>query len=231
MNLIPMKYRSVVSMVAIAAAFCVTGIMILAVTTTLLSHHFNTWTVEIGSKSILTAYSFLVILALSKGRLPLYGFRWPRKIKWLPLVVWGLGLGFSFGAVGTILKIDQGLFLAERTFLQLVIIGWVCASLSEEILVRGLVQGYLDPLQIYGVAIFGLRISLPVFVAAFLFGLMHLVIFLSGASVLFVMYVVILAFTSGLISGYYRDKTTSLVPAIVVHFLVNMSGCIAGSIF
>lgn len=187
--------------------------------------------VEIISKLTLMTYTFVVIFALSKGKIALYGLKWARNVQWGRIVGLGLGLGIVISTIGSVLKFDSGSFMQGRTLFQLVVIGWIFASVSEEFLTRGLVQSYLAPLQIHGVNIVGIRISLPVFATALLFGLMHVVIFLSGASGAFVTYIVSIAFIAGLVAGYYREKTGSLVPAIVIHFLVNMGGSGADCLF
>ena len=86
---------------------------------------------------------------------------------------------------------------SKFSFLQTIILIWIFGTVAEEMLMRGLVQGYLSSLQVYGMSIAGIRISLPVFIAAFYFGLMHVGILSMGASASFVTFIVLFTFFVG----------------------------------
>ena len=49
-----------------------------------------------------------------------------------------------------------------------------------------------------------------------------------GADVGGVLIAVLFAFVLGIVAGYYRQKTESLIPAILVHMLANVGGSLAG---
>lgn len=100
---------------------------------------------------------------------------------------------------------------------------WIYASICEEIFTRGLLQTWLSPLARYRVCL--LRrcpLSLPVPLSALFFAAMHVVLWPRlGAVTLGVMF---LAAILGLIAGYYREKTGSLIPAILIHSFFDIGG-------
>ncbi len=97
------------------------------------------------------------------------------------------------------------------------------ASIGEEIFARGLLQSFLAPLRERGFTFLRVRLSLPVTVSALLFGLGHLILLTREAPPMVTM-VVVSATVLGLIAGYYREKTGSVVPAIAVHMVFNLVG-------
>lgn len=115
---------------------------------------------------------------------------------------------------------------APRTFIQLtnaqtVVFVWIYASLCEETLVRGLLQSLLGGLAEAGVAVRS-KLSLPVVVSALAFGAMHLGLIgrIGPAAIPIILMTIFLGF----VAAHYREKTGSLVPAILVHMLFNMGG-------
>lgn len=100
---------------------------------------------------------------------------------------------------------------------------WVYASVSEEVLARGLLQSLLRPLARVRLPIGGGRhLSFPVVLSAAFFGCMHVV--LSDVLGSAVVAVIVLTTLLGLVAGYYRERTGGLVPAIIVHSLFNIGG-------
>ncbi len=113
--------------------------------------------------------------------------------------------------------------VVELSKFQDIIFVWIYASISEEIFTRGLLQSFLSPLTKYGVGLFNRwRLSVPVLFSGLYFGFMHIVlIHRLGPGVLFV---IILTSLLGIIAGYYREKTQSLIPGIIIHALFNVGG-------
>ena len=66
--------------------------------------------------------------------------------------------------------------------------------------------------------------SVPVIVGALFFSLMHLAAVGDTTSTWAVVVFLLLAAILGTMAGYYREKTGSLVPAVVVHMMFNVSG-------
>ena len=178
--------------------------------------------------TILTV-SLAVILCLSKGKLGRYGFRRSARTQIKEAFVFG---SISAVTIHVLLAILRTVFpssgdlpaVADSSFVHVVVSVWILASISEEILHRGLIQSYLDPLREHGVNLLNIRLSIPVLVAALLFGLMHIMLLTTGADAHLVGGIVGSAVVLGIVAGYYREKSGSILPAILVHMLFNVYG-------
>ncbi|MGB2697296.1 MAG: CPBP family intramembrane glutamic endopeptidase [Candidatus Zixiibacteriota bacterium] len=174
--------------------------------------------------------SLILILILSKGKISEYGFRIGENLRLKQTIIVGLIAGFIITSTTLYLPINPPPGTEDFSFIQVVILVWIFASIAEEVLSRGLVQSYLSPLRVFAFSIFGFRISLPVLFAALFFGAMHLPLLMTGLDSFSVFSIVISAFIMGIIAGYYREKTQSLIPAIIIHMLFNITGTIIGFI-
>jgi len=171
--------------------------------------------------------SLILIYLFSKGKVSTYGLK-SVSLKCLggPILVGAIVSGVLY-AVGNLLSLNgEPDFLQEFSLLQIMVLICVYASIAEEFLTRGFLLGFLAPLAGYRVAIYKFYISLPVLVAALFFGLMHVVLLTSGVTYLSVLFIVLSAIILGIIAGYYREKTGSLIPAIIVHMLFNAWGVV-----
>lgn len=166
-----------------------------------------------------------LMLILGKGSLSGFGFRLPSRISWLRLV---LAVFIAEAAVSlAFLPAPQegpGHFAEDFSLVQTVIGVLVIASLCEEILTRGLLMGVLAPLADRGVGGARLRVSLPVIVAALYFAAMHVPLLIMGIDTWLGIQILISTFLLGLIAGYYRERSRSLLPAYVAHMLANVFG-------
>lgn len=107
---------------------------------------------------------------------------------------------------------------------QTVVRVWVTASIAEELLTRGLVQGLLEPLSGVGFGVGANFVTVPILLAALVFAALHLVLVRKmGAAVV---PVIALAFLLGCVAGVYRQTTGSLIPAVIVHMLFNIGGTV-----
>lgn len=101
---------------------------------------------------------------------------------------------------------------------------WIVASIAEEVLTRGLIQGLLAPLSTTGFRVGAELVSVSVLLAALAFAAMHLVLVrkmgVKAAPV------IVLAFLLGCVTGVYRQTTGSLIPAVIIHMLFNIGGTI-----
>jgi len=170
---------------------------------------------------------FLVFLVMGARNRAFFGFR-------LPVGSWlgpGLMLGTSTGIISTLAAIwipGTGMeFAGEYLTWQLIIFIWFLASFAEEILYRGLIQSFLSPLAGAGISIAGIRLSIPVIVAALVFGLGHIVVLTMGVGIPSVVVIVLFATFLGLVAGYYRERTGSILPAIIIHMAGNIGGSLA----
>lgn len=179
------------------------------------------WLGAFVTHSCMWTLSILVILLLNRGGLTTYGFtkgnfRLGGKIfLWvIPTAVLSV-LGFIASRSGAPVKPSLGL-----SPIQSIIFVWIYASVSEEIFTRGLLQSFLSPLTQYGINLSkNLRLSVPVIFSGLYFGLMHVVVIDKMGPP-----VIVLTTLLGLVAGYYREKTGSLIPAVIIHALFNVGG-------
>jgi membrane protease YdiL (CAAX protease family) len=165
--------------------------------------------------------SISIIIFLTRGRIGEYGFtrgsfRLTGKIfLWaIPTAVLSV-MGFFASRAGQDVK-----EVLELSYAEDIIFVWIYASLCEEVFTRGLLQSFLAPLAGYGIKLSKrLRLSIPVLFSGLFFGMMHIVaINKLGPSV------IVFASALGIVAGYYREKTESLIPAIIIHALFNIGG-------
>jgi membrane protease YdiL (CAAX protease family) len=179
------------------------------------------WLSAFVTHTLMWIVSVSAIVLLTRGKMAEYGlsrgeFRLTGKIfLWvIPTAILSV-LGFIASRSGAPVKPGLGL-----SPIQSIIFVWIYASVSEEIFTRGLLQSFLSPLAHYGLNLSkNLRLSLPVLFSGLYFGLMHVVaINKMGPPV------IVLTTLLGLVAGYYREKTESLMPAIIIHALFNIGG-------
>ena len=179
------------------------------------------------------ALIFLVITILIAGRrhYSAFGFSLPTDFRpFKPLI-----LAFLAGAIstllGSLLHLEAPQVLGDMTFIQVIVSIWIMASIYEELVVRGFIQGALELIGRDKIN-FRIRIlSFPVIISGLFFGLSHLALLTVGAAPLFVIIVVVFAVIVGLLAAYYREKTGSLIPAILIHMVANIAGTAAGYLF
>lgn len=174
--------------------------------------------------------SFILMYLLSKGKLSTFGFKSVKISKLGKSVL--IAFIFSFVLIG--LNIIMMAITGPPSeggehpginggMLKTIISVWIIASTCEEIFCRGLIQGFLAPLKKYGLKLFKSYISVPVAVSAILFGLGHFCL-LGRMPDAMVIFIVINATILGIIAGYHREKTGSIIPAIAVHMTFNIVG-------
>ncbi len=175
--------------------------------------------------------SITLMLILSRGKLSTFGFRLV-KLKPLALAVL-ISILFELVLL-TIMMISIDLFTPQpmmpeqagqlsMSFPRTIISIWLIASTCEELFFRGLIYGFLEPLKKSRFILLSKYISLPVAVAAIMFGLGHLCL-LSFMPPLIVANIVLSTTTCGFVAGYFRETTGSLIPAIAAHMTFNVVG-------
>jgi len=222
------KNRIVVALLLGVLVFVLTSIIVMSIPGLPGLMETRPWLALCVNHTAMWVLSMLTIWMLSGGRFDSYGFKIATDIPGKRIVLYGLGIGIASTIAEPCLA-GKGLVpLGDLSFLQEVLLVWLYASISEEILTRGLLQGYLAPLAKHGLTVFRVRISLPVLVSAAFFGFMHLTQLAMGANVGGALIAVFFAFVLGIVAGHYREKTESLIPAILVHVLANAGGSLAG---
>ncbi len=184
----------------------------------------QSWSEGFLSHTAMWVVSLILILILSRGKPRAYGFCIGKGYRWWQIVAPALIIGALLATTQHLLPSSSVAVVADYSFIETVAFIWVYASVAEELLTRGLIQGFLSPLTDYGFSIFRIRISLPVVVSALFFGLMHLALLTTGMAVMPVLATVVCAGIVGFIAGYQRELTGSMIPAILVHAFANVGG-------
>jgi membrane protease YdiL (CAAX protease family) len=171
--------------------------------------------------TVMWVLSIIASLYLTKARLRAYGFT-KGKFRLNPTIfLWVLPMAFISTIGYLVARPDE---LTGDPFgmsqMQAIVFIWIYASISEEIFTRGLLQSYVSPLRKYGFKLFGkIRLSIPVLFSGLFFGLMHIVaVGEMGPPV------IVFTTFAGIVAAYHREKTESLIPAIIIHMLFNIGG-------
>jgi membrane protease YdiL (CAAX protease family) len=175
-------------------------------------------------------FSLMLIRFLGKGRFSEFGFRGTsvRALGRAVLVALGVSVVVIFVNMVIMAAVygpsgppgDGGI---SGGWLRRIITVWIIASTCEEIFYRGFLLNFLKALRTYGFRLLRWRVSLPVLVAALTFGLGHLCLLcMMPAGV--VGGVVVSCFICGLIAGGFAEKTGSIIPAVAVHMVFNITG-------
>ena len=180
------------------------------------------------SESTILVCSLALSIWLTKGRMSSFGFTkgsfrlTPKFFLWLLPMLAVATLQAAGSPAGSS---SNPTTAALGSPVAIILTVWIYASVCEEIFTRGLLQSWLSPLAAYRIRL--LRrwpLSAPVLLGALFFGAMHVVLWPKmGAEALAVMF---MAFILGVIAGYYREKTGSLIPAILVHAFFDIGGTV-----
>lgn len=190
----------------------------------------NFYTENVIFKLYVLILSISSILVINRGSLKEYGFRFPEKTNYFKLSLLTVGMTIGSMIIGYVifLGVLNHIFPSENmtgfpeasSFLERIITVWIVSSICEEVLVRGLIQGFMN--QLKGKKI--MRLSLPVIISGLFFGAMHLSLLTSEMGHWVVCLIVFFTTTIGILAAYYREKTKSLIAPILVHVIANIVG-------
>jgi membrane protease YdiL (CAAX protease family) len=195
------------------------------------------WVPRLSQSILIVAFCILIILIINKAKLTGYGFTLGKNIKYGKIILWSfiIGIatmlitGIAVTALNSIFPIKGGEhFASEYSIWETILYVWLLASISEEVLTRGLIQGFLMPLKEYGFKVIRRFISLPVLISALFFGAIHLMLLTTGMNPYMVGAVVVSCFVLGILAGYVRERSRSTIPAIIVHLVFNIGGTVIG---
>lgn len=226
------KVLSVLISILLAVVIFKMSMILAKPVNTLLGNYFELsfYTKNIALKLFILVFSLIAILLVNKGKLIGYGFVKPVNTNYFKMI-WKSVL-FIFGAfiVGQIIfngvlrnvfgsDIAVKGFPKENSVIEMILVIWIWSSICEEVLTRGLVQGFLNK----HVKLKFLKLSLPVWVSGLVFGVMHITMARTmdpfmGA------FIVFYTTSVGLYMAYYREKSQSIYPAMAIHILTNVVG-------
>lgn len=182
---------------------------------------------EVTQITLLIA-SLILIRVFSKGDFISYGFRLVGLKKLIKSALISITAVILFFIVLNIIMMATGIAAdklgdsgIEKSTINFLVTIVIIASTCEEIFYRGLIYGYMAPLKKYGFNFIRAYISLPVIVCGLMFGLGHFCL-IGQMNKIIVISIVISATLLGLIAGYYREKSGSILPAIVAHMTFNI---------
>ncbi len=169
---------------------------------------------------------------LGKGRLAGFGFRRATNVHWGSMAwksatIISISLFFVVlipNAVYTMITGNMLHGFPNNSLINEILSVWIWSSLSEEIFTRGLLQSYLDPLKHFRFMVGRVSISLPVVVSALFFSCMHLPLLKLNFTPVFVFSIVTNTFVIGMLASYYREKSSSLLPPVLIHVMANIIG-------
>ena len=187
-----------------------------------------------GVHLLMLLFSFSMIY-LFKDKLT-YKISLPKFKTVVKPILFALLLTIIINITGTVIgklfgqKIEIHALLSSMNPMQILIFVFFMASVSEEFLFRGFLLNYLKPLSNSGITIFHRKISTPVIISGLVFGLAHIILFVSGASLFFALRVVFFTAVLGIVAGYYQEKYDNHAYAIIVHMSANFMGFISALI-
>jgi membrane protease YdiL (CAAX protease family) len=183
--------------------------------------------------------ALLAVFVLGKGKFSEYGFCKPRasqppsggSTRWVRICLTAPLLGMVASPLILGLGGTGNPLVKSLNFPQIVLFIWVLSSTIEEVFTRGFLQGHLSVLSGKYVKLLFLRVELPVLISALFFACMHFSLLLAGVDATTMVVTFFFTFSIGLMAGYLRARTGSIIPAIAAHFGANVGGMIGGVIY
>lgn len=176
--------------------------------------------------------SIVLIWFINNKSFSNYGFTKAKNIRYSKMILITIGIAILSFIIGNILfnGVLAHLFPTDNTktfskpnsILEMILTVWIWSTFVEEIMVRGLMQGFMSHLNKKILW----KLSLSVIISGLFFGAMHLTLLKAGMGVWFVSFIVFNTTVIGLLAAYYREKSGSLFPPILIHFLANVVGSI-----
>ena len=123
-------------------------------------------------------------------------------------------------------SLEEHPLLSTMNAFQIFTFVFLYASIAEEMLFRGILLNFLEPLKAKGFNFLKRKISLSVIISALAFGLGHLILIFTGVNSAFLIRIVLFTTILGLVAGYYQEKYDNNAYAIIVHMAGNSIGVI-----
>lgn len=182
------------------------------------------WIQPFITHSGLILFSFLAARILGPGWSVRFGLRSCR----LPAIARAVAVGFALGALTNgamaVLRLQAPPFMQSYSITQQIVLVWLWASLAEEILSRGLLQGMMAVWADRSITLLKVNFAWPTVASAVFFAVMHLPLLGLGGRPTTVLAIVAFALVLGLVAGQFRHITGSLWPAVAAHAAANAAG-------
>ena len=171
-------------------------------------------TAGIVTQAVFTAIPIATITLLHQN-LADYGFKSANRKILLSIPI-SLIFSFPLAIVSMYLSENYTPPIALEDIRIMLLLAIVVSPIGEEVLFRGFIEGYLLKHTDRWIAI-----AMP----ALLFSAMHIVPYIS-APLPALLLTLLGAFILGMLAGYYRAVYGSLIPAVIVHSVFNLSGIV-----
>lgn len=186
-----------------------------------------------SSQVILKSIMLVVSLGLMWliGRPPrVWGFGAPRS--WLTSTLGPIVVGGVLGAAASAVILGCGFppmaGVREMGLLQIIPILWFGSTIAEEVFVRGLIQGWMQPIEPGDGAPERRGSTARIVASGLLFGSMHVSLFFVGNDARTVVTIVAATTLLGLTCAWSRERSGSLAGPLLSHFAFNACGIIGG---
>lgn len=175
--------------------------------------------------SVTICIAMLLIAIVGKRRFTQYGFKLPKGSDvWKPLPI-GFVVGIIINVLAELGRVELT-WMGQIPFPYLILLSWIGVPIQEELIFRGLFQGYLATHIKSSITIWKWRLSVPALIGAIVFSLVHFALLSVEAALGGVLFIVVGAFILGIIAGHLRAETGSLIGPIIVHALFNLTGTV-----
>ncbi len=169
------------------------------------------------------ALAIMAFLARRRGQnFADYGLR---PVFWRKLII-AAGLGVMFGSalygLHKLLPLGASPDLGSLSCWQVILFFWIGAPVQEETIFRGLIQTVAQARYARQLQLGRLKLPVSALISASLFALVHTATLSLGASLGNALFIVGGALLLGLVAGWLRAWTGSLLPGMVVHALFNI---------
>lgn len=170
-----------------------------------------------------------LMLLVSRPR-RVWGLAAPRS--WLAGTLAPIAAGGVLGAAATAVIIGLGLppmeGLREMGLAKIIAVIWFGSTIAEEVFVRGLVQGWMQPDDAGHAESTPAGSTARILASGLLFGAFHLTLFIAGNDPRTAVTIVTATTLLGLVCAWSRERSGSLVGPLLSHFAFNACALIGG---
>jgi membrane protease YdiL (CAAX protease family) len=174
---------------------------------------------------LVTAITLCITLTImiTRGRNwpAIYGFQKAGKKAISLSVALGVIFGLLLRGIAMLADLNESQFPGLSIWQKIIFFG-IGAACQEEIIFRGLIQTLIQDRIPAVLRIGAHNLPVAVIITASIFALIHFSLLGQGLSLEFTGIVVSGAFVLGILAGWMRAQYASLVPAIIIHALLNL---------